>query len=416
MNGRVWILLSVVLLAGCRQASRVAPVVATSTKPAPVPSAKATILPKRPPASPTESPVLATVWSKDPSVPILLYHQFAPDATPTPASIKSRAPDLRLANKGNVSTATKVRLSDFRKELDNLYQSGYSLVSFQKWVEGDLELPAGRHPLILTMDDLFFNNQITLQDDGTPSPETGIGILWQFYQEHPDFGFHLALFVNLGDKLYANPDNPNWQDKLAAAIVWCIEHDAMPYNHTYTHARLDRTDVAGIKFQLSQNDLYLRQLLLRAGRSDLIPSLGNYLALPYDIWPTSKAGVDAIQEYVNPEGQPMQGVLEADYVIRERLLPPPYSAQFDRWHIPRITVTLDAVSTLVQQSSQMPSATTCNLGPAPDDSNVLRNLIGGAIHSGACPPGIYVTRGYIFDATMPADVKLVFSAPASDAP
>lgn len=406
MKKQLWPLFVFLLFLGCnpaRAANRSGPTARPAVSTVPAARLTPSIIPSPSTAFstggtpvPTEQPLVATVWTRDPSVPILLFHQFATDRAPA-------------------STSTKVRLSDFRKELENLDLAGYSLVSFEKWVNGDLEAPAGRHPLILTMDDLFFNNQISLQDDGTPSPETGIGILWQFSQEHPEFGFHMALFVNLGDKLYANPDNPDWQDKLAAAIIWCIEHDAMPYNHTYTHARLDRTDVAGIQFELRQNDLYLRELLLRGGGSDLIPRLGNYLALPYDIWPASQAGVEAIKDYTNPEGQPLQGVLEADYVYREKLLPPPYSPQFDRWHIPRITATLDAVSTLGKQSSQMPTPTACVLDAPAQDLPSLENRISDAIQSGACPPGIYAVQGYIFDATGPGTVRLVLSNSGTDA-
>lgn len=49
------------------------------------------------------------------------------------------------------------------------------------------------------MGDLYFNNQRRLGEDGAPLPDTGYGILGQLYQEHPDFGFSCALFVNLGN-------------------------------------------------------------------------------------------------------------------------------------------------------------------------------------------------------------------------
>ncbi|MDI6770216.1 MAG: hypothetical protein QMD04_11155, partial [Anaerolineales bacterium] len=252
------------------------------------------------------------------------------------------------------------------------------------------------------------SNQIALLDDGTPAPETGIGMLWQFYQEHPDFGFHVILFANLGDKLYANPDKPNWQDKLARAIVWCIDHDALVYNHTYSHVRLDMSNANDIKNELLQNDNYLRELLLRAGRPDLIPSLSNYFALPYSIWPTTKAGVDAIKKYTNPEGKPMLGIFEAGFDTT-KLLPPPYSANFDHWHIPRFAATLSSIRTLVQQSNQMPTTTTCDLDSGNGDSAFIGDQIYLAIQNNNCPVGIYVTDQFIFDATQPADVKLIFT-------
>jgi hypothetical protein len=391
MKKQPWIILVIVLLYCCACGTGNGNALREPTvTPSPVFSTPTqTAAPSQTPSPTPGKLITATVWSKDPDVPILLYHQFAADIAPA-------------------STSLKVRFSDFRQELEDLYASGYSLVSFEKWVAGGLEIPPGRHPLIFSMDDLFFNNQITLLDDGTPSPETGIGMLWQFYQEHPDFGFHAILFATLGDKLYANPDKPDWQDKLARTIVWCIDHDVLVYNHTYLHVRLDKSDVNGIKHELLNNDTYLRELLLRAGRPDLIPRLNNFFALPYSIWPTTKAGVDALENYTNPEGKLMLGIFEAGFDTT-KLLPPPYSANFDRWHIPRFTATLSSVHMLVQQSSQMPTTTTCGLDSGSGNSAFLGNQINLAIQNNKCPAGIYVTDQFIFDATKPPDVKLVFT-------
>jgi len=392
------ILLIIVLICGCTpgevSGNHPAEPTNTPTSDFSTPSKTPTSLP-----TPTVTPgnlITATVWLKNPEVPIVIYHQFAEDFAPA-------------------STNIKVRFADFKQELEDLYASGYTLVSFEKWTAGDLEVPPGRHPLILSMDDLFFNNQISLLDDGTPSPKTGIGILWQFYQEHPDFGFHAILFTVLGDKLYADPDKPDWQEKLARTIVWCIEHDAMPYNHTYLHIHLDKSTVGQIGKSLLDNDNRLRELLEIAGRTDLIPHLGNYLALPYGVWPATQAGMEAIFNYTNPEGQSMQGVFEADFDT-SKLMQPPYSADFDRWHIPRFTATLNSIQTLVQESSQMPTATTCELETGSGDPSYLGNQINLAIHNNRCPTGIYVTNQFIYDATQPGSVNLVFARTDNPSP
>ena len=190
-----------------------------------------------PQPTPTQTPVLiqvsATVWTQDPLIPIITYHQFKPDGTSSDLS------------------GHKIQLGDLRASLQSLYDSGFSLISLADWLAGNLTVPAGRRPLILTMDDLFFTNQILLDESGQPSPDTGIGVIWQFYQEHPDFGFHLALFAILGDKFY--PFDPqyssepqhlgqNWESEFAQTIVWCLENDALVYNHTYLHGYLSYVD------------------------------------------------------------------------------------------------------------------------------------------------------------------------------
>lgn len=368
---------------------------ATATQyfhPSSTPTPAYTPLPPTP--TPTVQPVYlnALVFASDPQVPVLTYHQFAPDTAPT-------------------SHALKVRLSDFRDQLQKLYDSGYSLVSLEDWISGKLETPVGKRPLILSMDDLFYNNQITLLEDGSPDPETGIGVLWQFYQEHPDFGFKLALFASLGDKLYANPDDPGWQDSLARAIAWCIDHQAMVYNHFYTHPRLDLTQPKDITWEAQMNDLYLRKLLKRISREDLIPKLQNIFALPFGVWPEKRSAQNALLEYTGPEGKALQGVMEIDYIIRPKFLLPPFMPGFDRWHLPRIVSTQSAIDYLVDHRDQFPRAEECALGPVDETMLGAAGYIEGQVSLAQgqekCPQGIYIISGKTY-RTQDSKVKEVY--------
>jgi hypothetical protein len=326
-------------------------------------------------------PLEAIVWTEDPRVPVLTYHQFAP-------------------NYAEVSTAVKTRLEDFEAHLQSLYDHGFSLVPLQAWLEGDLRTPEDRRPLIFTMDDAFFNNQIRLDESGNPTPETGLGILWRFAQEHPDFGFHAALFVNLGDKLYADPDDPGWEMELAQTIVWCIENGAIPYNHFYTHPRLDKTATKWLLWEAEANDQYLRELLQMAGREDLISRLGNILALPFGIWPESSIAKEAMLDYETPEGVPVQAVMEVDYIYRPKFLPPPYTEQFDPLHIPRIVATQEAIDYLAENEDQFPRALRCDLGRYPAEAfespSNLREAVLQGRSAGECPNGIYALEGILF--------------------
>ena len=344
------------------------------------------------PPTPTPVYLTATVWPHDPQVAILLYHRFIPD---------SALP---------YSTTVKTRLGDFRSDLERLYAAGYSLIPLDDWLKGRLVLPPGRRPLILTMDDLFFADQIFLNPDGTPSIHSGIGVLWQFSQEHPDFGFSIALFANLGDKYYANEYQngrfllgPDWQDSLAQAIVWCIEHGAIPYNHTYNHPRLDLTPGDKLQWELSQNDATLRAYLARAGRLDLVSRLDNLVALPYSIWPASDAGKKLLETYVSPEGTPVQAIFEADYAYRPRYMPAPYLPTFDRYHLPRMEGLQDAMRLMETHQDLFPPVSACPVGPLDPakaaDAAYLAGKIKLLVASGACQPGVYALNGWLFRAT-----------------
>jgi hypothetical protein len=329
----------------------------------------------------------ATVYLSDPLVPIVLYHQFRKDNT-------------------YPSMVMKVNLDDFRNRLQSLYDAGYSLVRLEDWLNGNLTLAAGRRPLILSIDDAITNYQVYLTSEGLPSPDTGIGVLWQFYQEHPDFGFSAAVFANLNAP-YDNPDNPKREEVKARALVWCIEHDIMIYNHLWGHPRLSLTDAKDIPIVAQKNDQYLRQLLASVNRSDLVEKIANIIALPEGIWPATKAGVKALLDYKNPEGQPLLAVMEAMtaydllYLNIPKFLQPPYSEQFDRYHIPRFDGSPLAIDYLVKNKDNFPAAQSCTLdglNPAHIKDSAYLQFVLPTQH-GTCPDGIYALQGFIFRVT-----------------
>ncbi len=293
-------------------------------------------------------------------------------------------------------------LSDFRGQLETLYENGFCLVSLEDWLKGNMQVAGGCRPLILTMDDLYFNNQMRLTEEGYPSTETGIGVLWQFYQEYPDFGFSIALFINLGNKLYANPNDPGWEDELAQTIVWGIDNGAMPYNHFYTHPHLDRLTAGEITWEAVKNDQYLRKLILKAGREDLIPRLDNIIALPYGDWPVIKDGNNPIPNYVTPEGIPVLGIMEIDNISRGKFILPIYHPDFDSHQVPRIVADRESINILVADVENFPRASSCTFDSVPvaltEDKDYLKNQIELAVASGRCPAGVYVLSDMLFRA------------------
>jgi hypothetical protein len=214
----------------------------------------------------------------------------------------------------------------------------------------------------------------------------------------------------LGDKYYGNKKtstwflvSDGWQDALAKAIVWCIEHDAMPYNHTYMHSSLDELGAPEIKDELRRNDLELRRFLKRANREDLIPRLGNYIALPYGVWPATKGLTDYMLAYLDPEGKPVEAVFEAGYFYDERYLPAPFMPGYERLRIPRITTnTHRSIDFLTNQRSLFAKTEQCSLGPADpaliNDIETIKKLILKAMRFESCPEGYYRVGDYFFEA------------------
>ncbi len=331
-----------------------------------------------------------TVWTQAPKIPILVFHRFVPER-------KFHTP------------ATEVTLEGFQTELQLLYDSGYSLVSLSAWLHGDLSIPVGRRPLIISIDDAFFADQVSIDTSGQPLPNTGLGILWQFSQSHPDFGFSVMMFANFGDKYYGNvPENDwfsyddNWQTDLGRVIAWCLDHDVQVYNHLYMHPRLDLTPSENVRYQIEKNDLMERDLLILAGRQDLISKLDNIIAPPYGIWPPEKDGVNALLNYINPEGKPIEAILGADSYTHPGFLLAPYDPLFDRLQIPRINGSSKGVNFVAGLGDLLPVADSCFLGPMnPDkinDIDYIIQKIDQLTADSECPFGVYVVNGFLIQA------------------
>lgn len=388
---RTLLLAALLLLAACAPAPRPAP------EPTPPPSAAPTLTPTVAPSptatlppTPTALPVVirATVWQQDPQVPVLIYHNFLPDRYPE-------------------STGMKMRLGELRGQLQRYYDAGFSLVSLEDWLSGNLSVPPGRKPLILTIDDAFLAQQLSLTENGDPSPKTGVGVIWQFAQEHPDFGFAVSLSAIMGDKLFANIDTgtwwitgDGWEDALGRTIAWALDNNVAVHNHTYTHVLLDRTAPRDITAQLAKNDETERTLLARVQRSDLNDQINNVIVLPEGIWPADAAGVDALTAYTNPEGRPVEAILEAGYDLK--FLSAPYATNFDRFHIPRmmagVTFPIDEIT---RRAAEFPAAAACDLSldeSRIQDVDYLTGEVRAAVEAQRCPPGVYVLPGLLLRA------------------
>ena len=358
-----------------------------------VPSPTTTI-----PMTPTPATIIIqpVVWTQAPAVPILAFHQFKSD-------------DFTETDK----TGMKLQLGELRRALQQLYDSGFSLVSLENWLDGDLSVPDGRRPLIISLDDVFYTNQLLLNANGEPSAETGIGEIWTFYQEHPDFGFHLALFANFGDKYY--PFDPqyypgrDWESEAAQVLVWCIENGAQVYNHTFLHGYLANVEnpvsIGEFLLQLRQNDERLRRLLQIAGREDLIPRLANIIALTGGAEPQTESDWARLLQYTDPEGKPVEAILHIYHALTDpftfEYLTGVYDPDFDPNRIPRIVSSLNYIGYLVEHAADFPVAQTCKLvveESRSTDEPYLVARLSEAIQNLECPSGLYVIDGDLYDA------------------
>ncbi len=92
---------------------------------------------------------------------------------------------------------------NFRRDLQTLYEQGYTLIRLRDFVENRIDVPAGRTPLVMTFDDgtggqfrYLINKDGKIEID----PDCAVGILLDFAKKHTEFGHTATFYVN--DRLF----------------------------------------------------------------------------------------------------------------------------------------------------------------------------------------------------------------------
>jgi hypothetical protein len=251
-------------------------------------------------APPTEEPTEEAV---DPAevganelgeIPVLMYHRLLPDG-------------------GGEYDLTP---EEFRGELQYLYDNDYRPIRTIDLVEGNIDVPAGMTPVVLTFDDST-REQAAHTDDGEIDPDTAIGILLEFAEEHPDFTPVASLYINAGP-FGGGGDSDD-------ILIDLHERGFELGNHTHSHANLRSLDADGIREELARGVQVT---------TDVIPSAEvRTLSLPLGIWPEPRdlayEGEHDGFTYTN------EGIL----LVGSHPALSPYHADFDPLAIPRIRST-----------------------------------------------------------------------------
>ena len=231
-------------------------------------------------------------------VMVIMYH-----------GIKDQPPYHRLAE-------------DFIKDLNYLYEHNYYLVSLRSFVDGRMDVPYGKTPVVLTFDDGLASTFSLIEDEEANlvvNQETAIGMLEAFCLEHPDFGRGGALFFH----------NVSWSFNGAGSDLeryqWLMDHGYEMGNHTANHAKLSQLDAAGVTKELGLVNKYLL---------DLFPEYDLFaITYPYGIRPKEEdrhVMWDGVYEGYN---------LDYEIAFREapsRTFYAPTDIRYDYYNAPRV--------------------------------------------------------------------------------
>ena len=125
-------------------------------------------------------------------VPIMMYH-----------GIREKTSNSTGTVGGNVDKDGYNRTPEaFREDLEFYYDNGYYMIRLIDFIHGDIDVPYGKSPIILTFDDGNEDNiRVTgLDDDGNIviDQNSAVGIMEEFRNKHSDAGVTATFFVNGG--------------------------------------------------------------------------------------------------------------------------------------------------------------------------------------------------------------------------
>jgi peptidoglycan/xylan/chitin deacetylase (PgdA/CDA1 family) len=232
------------------------------------------------------------------------------------AAHSGAAPTTKTTGKTTATTAPQSVFDRtpeaFRAEIVRLARENYVPVTAARYVDGDLDLPAGTHPVVLTFDD-GDPTQFALGADGEPAAGTAVAIMREVAAGNPRFRPVATFFVNADP--FGDPGG-------LRTLPWLAAHGMEIGNHTATHANLGQSSREQVLREITTEDQAIRRAVPGA-----VPAT---LAYPFGVAPDDPAlalqGVAGTAEY-RYRGAFLVGAAPA---------PSPYAADFDPAAIPRI--------------------------------------------------------------------------------
>ena len=168
---------------------------------------------------------------------------------------------------------------EFRQDIADLKAAGYYPLNVRDLASGNIDIPAGKSPVVVTFDDSS-EGQYRILADGSLDPDCAVGIM----QSATEAGgwAERASFFPLIDVTPPNHDifgQPSLRAvKLRNLVAWGCEVGS----HTVTHLDLSKASVSEAKKQLAQSAATLEQMI---GGGYRVSSL----AVPFGAYPSDES-------------------------------------------------------------------------------------------------------------------------------
>lgn len=208
--------------------------------------------------------------------------------------------------------------AQLRKDLTRMAEEGYVPITAAAFVSGHIDVPAGKHPIVLTFDDSH-PSQLSFGSDGRPTADSAIGVLLSVAREHPGFRPVATLFV-IGSAPFQE-GGAGLRAHGRRALRWLVAHGFEVGNHTMHHEYFRDLSADRARAEIADAQRRLARMAGIAPRT---------LAYPGGIAPTP------LKIAAEGRADGTSYAFSGAFVAGAGPAPAPYVADFPRWKIPRI--------------------------------------------------------------------------------
>jgi len=150
---------------------------------------------------------------------------------------------------------------NFRKDLQMLYDNDFYPVSVLDIAYGNLNVPAGKTPFAITLDDSSAGQFRYIEKNGqlVIDPNCALGIMEDFKKKHKDFPITATFYVLPAIKptlrLFAQPEYKKQK------LEWLVQNGYEIGSHNWYHSMLSKLSDAGVQEHLSMFVKEIREFL-----------------------------------------------------------------------------------------------------------------------------------------------------------
>ena len=150
---------------------------------------------------------------------------------------------------------------NFRKDLQMLYDNDFYPVSVLDIAHGNLNVPAGKTPFAITLDDSSAGQFRYIEKNGqlVIDPECALGIMEDFKKKHRDFPITATFYVLPAIKptlrLFAQPEYKKQK------LEWLVQNGYEVGSHNWYHSMLSKLSDAEVQKHLSMFVKEIREFL-----------------------------------------------------------------------------------------------------------------------------------------------------------